>query len=155
MRDVAALLSWLADNGAYVSDKLQVRTDDETGIGVWTKQEIQDEEILFRTPKSLLLSKRTSQIADNPEWQKECQRLGALPDFAGHNLETLVLAAVVTYELLLGKQSRWSIFLESCPTWQEISLPSFWSDSTAKDWLQGTDVEGLLQWQGCDEVSWH
>lgn len=139
-----ALLDWLALNEVSVSPKIRIGQFESEktsrNMGVFATQAIDPNEILCSMPKSALLSRKTCSIGDRPEFTNFCESIAEThpqPD-------VIVLATIVSHEIRLGRESRWFGYLVSLPTTNEISLPSFWTDSAARRWLAGTDVP---RWQ--------
>lgn len=152
------LLEWLANEDVTLSPKLQITpagsdddpTDAAGGLGVVASESLDClDEVLAAIPKTALLSKRTSPLAEHDRFHPFCDAVHG----SGHpQPDVLILATVLACELPAASESRWHGYLQSLPGAGTLDLPAFWPDSTARRWLRGTDVEALLQTQGSDSV---
>lgn len=150
---LSELLDWLSHNGIALDDRLEIRHDSTTGFGVFFRGDIDDEafidndEIVSVIPKTALLSKQTNAFP----LVHELENLVAAA-FPAHTSGTVLLACIVSYEILLEGKSRWGGYLKSLPDQESVGLPALWQDEEALEWLKGTDVLRLVQHQGTDKV---
>ena len=152
---LSLLQPWLARCAVSISPKLRlVQNPSSLGFdySIHANAAIDLDEILSVIPKSIVISKRTSSLSSNPLFSAFCEKVSKDDRYVRAS-ETLILSVVVLHELLLGKASKWHIFLESCPGRDETDLPAFWQDSEVGLWLRNTDVQSLIKYQASDEAS--
>ncbi|GEM12249.1 SET domain containing protein [Rhodotorula toruloides] len=125
-----SLRAWLGENAAFCDDRLALERDSLGHARVAALASIPATTTVGRIPKSLVLSHRTSSLS--------------LDDSTRSTLDSLPparrLVVHVAHELLLGAQSRWHVYLASCPA-KEVPVALLWDDGEASTWLQGTQVE--------------
>ncbi|KAF8606059.1 SET domain-containing protein [Ceratobasidium sp. AG-I] len=152
---VRTLLDWCELHGITLSDIEIVDhgpdhlSFDQSGICVFASGDLSySDSGLAKIPKSIVLSKRTSQL------------LTKLPGAGIAGDEIMELALVLTYETALSKQSKWFGYLQSLP-FEQVPVAALWEDNTDEDsqfafqWLQGTETSRVINPTGKPTATSH
>jgi SET domain-containing protein 6 len=134
-----AFVSWLRNAGVDISPKIQLRDlrDIHAGRGVVATSPIEEDELLFRIPRSTILSVENS----------------ALPKLLPEAFEDLdpwpALTLVMIYEWCQGTRSNWKPYFDVLPT--EFNTLMFWS-SDELDQLQASAVRSKIGRESADAM---
>ncbi|KAF2159865.1 hypothetical protein M409DRAFT_70755 [Zasmidium cellare ATCC 36951] len=132
-----AFISWLEQNGATISDKIELADlrQQGAGRGVVATQDLAEDEELFSIPRSSILTTETSttptdalQEIDDP-W--------------------LSLIATIVLEYLKGTPSPWKPYFDILP--ENFDTLMFWTDDELKS-LEGSAVVNKIGKEGADET---
>nr|GAT54993.1 predicted protein [Mycena chlorophos] len=125
-----AVLSWFATNGGKIDSASVGFTEfDGAGRGAVALRDIPEGHVLFKIPRSLILSTTTSALPRRvglEQWRARGMHRG----WAG-------LILCVMWETANGAASRWAPYLESLPS--TFDTPMFWSEEDLEE-LRGTSV---------------
>ncbi|KAH7087597.1 hypothetical protein FB567DRAFT_442801 [Paraphoma chrysanthemicola] len=135
-----AFLAWLQRSGAEISPKIKLADlrHAQAGRGVVATQDIAEHEVLFRIPRSAILSVENS-ILSTEIPASTFEMLGPW----------LSLILVMLYEYLNGDASNWSPYFSVLPT--EFNTLMFWSEDELAE-LQASAVVGKIGKEGADEM---
>ncbi|KAJ7071925.1 SET domain-containing protein [Mycena amicta] len=124
------VLSWFTGNGGTIDSSSVGFTDfADAGRGVVALRNIPEGHVLFKIPRSILLSTETSSLPQRvglDQWRARKLHVG----WAG-------LILCMMWETAQGRTSKWAPYLESLPT--TFNTPMFWSDDELEE-LRGTSV---------------
>ncbi|KAF2114915.1 hypothetical protein BDV96DRAFT_87934 [Lophiotrema nucula] len=132
-------LAWLSKSGAEVSNKIELQDlrAQQAGRGVVAVQDIEEDELLFRIPRSSILS------VENSILSKE------IPEATfGHLGPWLSLILVMLYEYQNGDASHWAPYFRVLP--EEFNTLMFWEDDELKE-LQASAVVSKIGKAGADD----
>ncbi|KAF2474185.1 SET domain-containing protein RMS1 [Lindgomyces ingoldianus] len=133
-----SFMAWLASSGAEISAKIQLADlkEKHAGRGVVALQDVQEEEFLFRIPRSLILSVENSDLPSK------------IPSAFADLDPWLSLILVMLYELEKGKESKWHAYFDILP--KEFNTLMFWEpDELAQ--LQASAVVGKIGKEEADK----
>ncbi|KAF2272760.1 SET domain-containing protein [Westerdykella ornata] len=133
-------LAWLQRSGAILSDKIELRDlrDCHAGRGVVATQDIEVDELLFRIPRSSVLS------VENSILSKEIPK--ATFEYLG---PWLSLILVMLYEYKNGPSSNWAPYFNVLPT--RFNTLMFWEEDEL-DQLQASAVRNKIGKEEADET---
>ncbi|KAF2031437.1 SET domain-containing protein [Setomelanomma holmii] len=134
-----AFLAWLQRSGAEISPKVKLADlrHAQAGRGVVATQDIAEHEVLFRIPRSAILSVENS-ILSTEIPASTFEMLGPW----------LSLILVMLYEYLNGDASNWSPYFSVLPA--EFNTLMFWSEDELAE-LQASAVVGKIGKEGANE----
>ncbi|KAK2463049.1 hypothetical protein APHAL10511_004704 [Amanita phalloides] len=145
-RVLATLCAWCTLNGIEIDSRLRFNWDPNAGCGIFSRSYIPANTTLVRIPKHAVLS------------TKSCTLASCIPTSLYGRGAQLALSLAVYIEILKGKFSRWSGYLQSVPR-DIVDIPVFWNSGTgagemschrqkdgteALHWLRGTEVAKIL-----------
>ncbi|KAF2823872.1 SET domain-containing protein [Ophiobolus disseminans] len=135
-----AFLAWLQRSGAEISPKVKLEDlrDAQAGRGVVATQDITEYEVLFRIPRSAILSVENS-ILSTEIPASTFEMLGPW----------LSLILVMLYEYTNGPASNWAPYFSVLPT--EFNTLMFWSDDELAE-LQASAVVNKIGKEAADEA---
>ncbi|KAF7322034.1 Ribosomal lysine N-methyltransferase 4 [Mycena kentingensis (nom. inval.)] len=129
-----AVLSWFTTNGGTIDDAAVGFTDfPDSGRGAVALCDIPENHVLFKIPRTLLLSEDTSTLPQQigaEEWKRRKMQVG----WAG-------LILCMMWEAARGTESKWGPYLDSLPT--HFDTPMFWSEEELAE-LKGTSIADKL-----------
>ncbi|KAF2680571.1 SET domain-containing protein [Lentithecium fluviatile CBS 122367] len=134
----AAFLAWLKHSGALISSKSELKDlrNIGAGRGVVATQNIAEDELLFRIPRSAILS------VENSTLSKE------IPKATFEHLGPwLSLILVMLYEYLNQDASNWALYFRVLPS--EFNTLMFWEDDELAE-LQASAVVQKIGKKGAD-----
>ncbi|KAJ4302737.1 Ribosomal lysine N-methyltransferase 4 [Kalmusia sp. IMI 367209] len=133
-------LDWLKRSGAEISPKIQLKDlrNVQAGRGVVTTQDINEDEVLFRIPRSAVLSVENS-ILSNEIPKATFDHLGPW----------LSLILVMLYEYLNNDASNWAPYFRILPS--EFNTLMFWQEDELAE-LQASAVVHKIGRQSADET---
>ncbi|RUS23062.1 hypothetical protein BC937DRAFT_92821 [Endogone sp. FLAS-F59071] len=121
-------LQWLHDHSATISSKIAFKnySNEGAGRGVVALEDIEEGELLFAIPRSILLSQYTSDLSKIESVRAELNSL------KGWN--PLILSMLYESQ---REDSKWKPYFEILP--KSFSTPIFWSDEDLRE-LEGTSA---------------
>ncbi|KAF2733543.1 SET domain-containing protein [Polyplosphaeria fusca] len=133
-------LAWLEKSGAVLSPKIEVQDlrHQHAGRGVLAVQDIEEGELLFRIPRSSILS------VENSVLSKEIP-----PATFDHLGPWLSLILVMLYEYQNAESSNWASYFKVLP--DEFDTLMFWSPEEL-DELQASAVRSKIGKESADET---
>ncbi|KAF1946996.1 SET domain-containing protein [Clathrospora elynae] len=135
-----AFLAWLQQSGAEISPKIRLEDlrNKDAGRGVVATQSIPEHELLFRIPRSALLSVETSILSSE------------IPASTFTHLGPwLSLILTMLYEHFNGPASNWAAYFDVLPT--EFNTLMFWTDDELAE-LQASAVVNKIGKDGADAM---
>ncbi|KAI8940807.1 hypothetical protein NX059_002070 [Plenodomus lindquistii] len=135
-----AFLAWLRHSGAEISPKIRLEDlrSKDAGRGVVAIQDINEHEVLFRIPRSAILSVENS-ILSTEIPASTFELLGPW----------LSLILVMLYEYLNGDASNWAPYFAVLPS--EFNTLMFWSEDELAE-LQASAVVAKIGKEGANEA---
>ncbi|KAH5362170.1 ribosomal lysine N-methyltransferase 4 [Parastagonospora nodorum] len=135
-----AFLAWLQRSGAEISPKIQLEDlrNAQAGRGVVATQDIPEHELLFRIPRTAILSVENS-ILSTEIPAATFEMLGPW----------LSLILVMLYEYINGDASNWAPYFSVLPT--EFNTLMFWSEDELAE-LQASAVLNKIGKEGANEA---
>ncbi|KAH9872771.1 hypothetical protein J1614_005165 [Plenodomus biglobosus] len=135
-----AFLTWLRQSGADISPKVQLEDlrSRDAGRGVVAIQDINEHEVLFRIPRSAIMSVENS-ILSTEIPASTFELLGPW----------LSLILVMLYEYVNGNASNWAPYFAVLPN--EFNTLMFWSEDELAD-LQASAVLAKIGKEGANEA---
>ncbi|CAK5265439.1 unnamed protein product [Mycena citricolor] len=134
MSDVADLVKWFKTSGGSLDEEFVGFTVfPGCGRGAVALKDVPEGHVLFRIPRSILLSPENSELPGRvglAHWKERKMHIG----WAG-------LILCMMWETAQGSSSRWSGYLDSLPS--TFDTPMFWNDEDLRE-LQGTTVVAKL-----------
>ncbi|KAF2181648.1 SET domain-containing protein [Zopfia rhizophila CBS 207.26] len=129
--ETAAFLAWLVKSGAEISNKIELRDlrQSQAGRGVVAIQDIQEDELLFRVPRSSILS------VDNSVLPKR------LPSVFKDLDPWFSLILVMMYEWEQDGKSKWHPYFQVLPF--EFNTLMFWEQDELEQ-LQASAVRNKI-----------
>lgn len=123
-------INWFTGNGAWLSPRLAFRdySGEGAGRGLVALEAFKKDEVLFRIPRRLLLSHKTT--AFKTDILRNASKAGW----------SRIMWAIVL-ERLSGEPSFWKAYFDIVPG--QFNLPISWSEAD-KDWLAGTGVLEMI-----------
>ncbi|KAF2128339.1 SET domain-containing protein [Dothidotthia symphoricarpi CBS 119687] len=133
-------LAWLQQSGAEISPKIKLEDlrHAQAGRGVIATQDIAEHEVLFRIPRSAILSVENS-VLSNEIPAATFEMLGPW----------LSLILVMLYEYLNGDVSNWAPYFSVLPS--EFNTLMFWSDDELAE-LQASAVVHKIGKESANEM---
>lgn len=122
------LVKWMVLNNVQFSSLLTVNHSKIGGVGVFAREDIEEDSLLLAVPKPAVLCPVNSAISNLLEEA---------------DLDGMVgLTLAYMYERSLGEKSPWYAFLQTIEeTGPDVSvIPKFW-EQNEQEWLNGTEVE--------------
>ncbi|QRV88873.1 SET domain protein [Ceratobasidium sp. AG-Ba] len=107
------------------------------GIRVVARGDLAHSDTVAKIPKSIVLSKRTSQLPIS---------------FLNSNIawdDMMELTLVLAFETLIGEKSKWFGYLQSLPS-EQVPVAALWEGNDDSDsqmaflWIQGTETEKVI-----------
>ncbi|KAL7417958.1 hypothetical protein BDY24DRAFT_373526 [Mrakia frigida] len=135
------LFAWFHQRRIHFDSRLEVRTGLVDGVdqgwGVWAREEIEEEDMVCRIPKTSIFTHRTSTLRDT---STICPPALTPP--------TYLLTLHLLHEIFLGESSPWFGYLQSLPR-KKIPLAMFWQDHEGEDGRKAWDIVkgGELEWR--------
>ncbi|CAE7009231.1 hypothetical protein CFE70_001701 [Pyrenophora teres f. teres 0-1] len=135
-----AFLAWLRKSGAEISPKIKLEDlrNKDAGRGVVASQEIAEHELLFRIPRTSILSVENSILST----EIPAATLSLLGPW-------LSLILVMLYEYHNGSASNWAPYFAVLPT--EFNTLMFWTEDELAE-LQASAVVGKIGKESADEA---
>ncbi|XP_052244047.1 N-lysine methyltransferase setd6-like isoform X6 [Dreissena polymorpha] len=130
-KNLESFLSWAAENGFGLSDKVIVARESACAqYGMIAIADISDGETLFQIPRKMLLHPGTTDISDILE--KERDKIQGSSGWA-----PLLISLMYEYT---SEQSPWRPYFNLVPDFTELDLPMFWNKEDRNSLLKGSGV---------------
>ncbi|CAO2649641.1 Nn.00g070260.m01.CDS01 [Neocucurbitaria sp. VM-36] len=135
-----AFLAWLRNHGVEISPKIELQDlrHKDAGRGIVAVQDIAEHELLFRIPRSAILSVENSLLSS----EIPASTLNTLGPW-------LSLILVMLYEFLNGNASNWWAYFAVLPT--EFDTLMFWTENELSE-LQASSVVDKIGKESADEM---
>ncbi|XP_072037649.1 N-lysine methyltransferase setd6-like [Amphiura filiformis] len=131
-----AFLSWCQTKKFNLNEKVTVGKNGSCAqYGMIAVQDLEDEEVLFETPRPVLLHPQTSAISKILEQGRDQlqSNSGWVP---------LLLSLMFEYT---NQTSKWRPYLDLCPDFDELDQPMFWSREEVEEELRGTGIPASVK----------